>query len=102
MGQLFLGDAGHPLEVVMAGVAEVRGAEAEENRHGAAVPALVLKEVGAMLGAHLNQHSRGQKRNSTFSHHSREPENFLLGFESSFDISFVSFTFTLFIKKFLE
>lgn len=38
----------------MASVAEVRGAEAEEHGHGAAVPALVLQQVGAVLGAHLS------------------------------------------------
>jgi len=53
MRKLLLGDAGHPLEVVVAGVAEVRGAEAEEHGHRAAVPALVLQEVCAVLGAHL-------------------------------------------------
>lgn len=53
MRQLLLGNTGHPLEVIMAGVAEVCGAEAEENSHRAAVPAFVLQEVCAMLGAHL-------------------------------------------------
>lgn len=53
MGQLLLGDAGHPLEVIVAGVAEVCGAKAEENSHRAAVPAFILQEVCAMLGAHL-------------------------------------------------
>ena len=37
----------------MAGVTEVRLAEAEEDGHGAAVAALVLEEVGAVLGAEL-------------------------------------------------
>lgn len=49
MGQLFLGDTGHPLEVIMAGVAEVCGAKAEENSHRAAVPTFILKEIRAML-----------------------------------------------------
>ena len=53
MGQLLFGDTGHPLEVIMAGVAEVSGAKAEEYSHRAAVPAFILKEVCAMLGTHL-------------------------------------------------
>lgn len=44
---------GDALEVVVARVAEVRGAEAEEHGHRTAVPALVLQQVGAVLGAHL-------------------------------------------------
>ncbi len=40
--QIRLGQVGHALEVVVAGVAEVCGAEAEEDGHGAAVAALVL------------------------------------------------------------
>lgn len=53
MGQFLFGDAGHPLEVIMAGITEVCGAKAEENSHRAAVPAFILKEVCSMLGAHL-------------------------------------------------
>lgn len=53
MGQFLLGDTGHSLEVIMAGVAEVGGAKAEENSHRAAVPTFILQEIGAMLGAHL-------------------------------------------------
>lgn len=53
MGKFLLGDTGHPLEVIMAGVAEVCGAKAEENSHWAAVPAFILQEVCAMFGAHL-------------------------------------------------
>lgn len=53
MGQFLLGDAGHPLEVIVASIAEVGGAKAEENSHRAAVPAFILQEVCAMLGAHL-------------------------------------------------
>lgn len=49
MGQFLLGDTGHPLEVIVAGVAKVCGAKAEENSHGAAVPAFVFKEICAML-----------------------------------------------------
>lgn len=37
----------------MTSIAEVGGAEAEEDSDGAAVPALVLKEVSTVLGAHL-------------------------------------------------
>ena len=53
MGQFLLRDTGHPLEVIMAGIAEVCSAKAEENSHGAAVPTFILEEVCAMLGAHL-------------------------------------------------
>lgn len=53
MGKLFFGDACHSLEIIVAGIAEVRGAKAEENSHRAAVPAFILKEVCAMLGTHL-------------------------------------------------
>lgn len=53
MGQFLFGDTGHPLEVIVAGIAEVCGAKAEENSHRAAVPAFILQEVCAMLGAHL-------------------------------------------------
>lgn len=59
MGQFLFGDAGHPLEVIMAGITEVCGAKAEENSHRAAVPAFILKEVCSMLGAHL---MKGDKR----------------------------------------
>lgn len=45
---------GDSLKVVVAGVAEVRGAETEEHRHRTAVPALVLQQVGAVFGAHLS------------------------------------------------
>ena len=39
----------------MAGVAEVGGAEAEEDGDGAAVAALVLQVVGAVLWTHLRR-----------------------------------------------
>ena len=39
----------------MAGVAEVGGAEAEEDGDGAAVATLVLQVVGAVLGTHLER-----------------------------------------------
>jgi len=51
--QFGLGHVGDPLEVVVAGVAEVSRAEAEEDGDGAAVAALVLEVVGAVLRAHL-------------------------------------------------
>lgn len=53
MGQLLFGYTCHSLEIIMAGIAEVRGAKAEENSHWAAVPAFILKEVCAVLGTHL-------------------------------------------------
>lgn len=51
--KLGFGDVGDPLEVVVTRVAEVSCSEAEEDRDGAAVAALVLQVVGAVLGAHL-------------------------------------------------
>jgi hypothetical protein len=51
-GQLAFRYVGEPLELVVAGLAEVGGAEAEEDGDGAAVAALVLEEVGPVLGAH--------------------------------------------------
>jgi hypothetical protein len=51
--QLLLGHAGHPLEVIVAGVTEVSGAEAEEHSHRAAVTAFVLQKVCPVLGTHL-------------------------------------------------
>lgn len=53
MGQFLLGDTGHPLEVIVAGVTEVGGAKAEENSHRAAVTTFILEEVCSVLGAHL-------------------------------------------------
>lgn len=61
MGQLFFGDACHSLEIIVAGIAEVRGAKAEENSHWAAVPAFILKEICAMLGTHLLR-KKGRKQ----------------------------------------
>ena len=40
--QVWLGYVGYALEVVVTGVAEVSGAETEENGHGATVPAFVF------------------------------------------------------------
>lgn len=45
---------GNALEVVVAGVAKVRGAKAKEHGHRAAVTALVLQQIGAVFGAHLS------------------------------------------------
>jgi len=53
VGQFLLGDARHPLEVVVTSVAEVCRSEAEEDCHGAAVSTLVLQEVCPVLGTHL-------------------------------------------------
>lgn len=44
---------GDALEVVVARVAKVRRAEAEEHGHGTTVPALVFQQVGAVFRAHL-------------------------------------------------
>ena len=51
--QLCLGNVCHALEVVMTGVAEVGGAETEEDSHGAAVATLILQVVCTVLGTHL-------------------------------------------------
>ena len=51
--QFGLGHVRDPLEVVVAGVAEVSSAEAEEDGDGATVPTLVLQIVGPVLWAHL-------------------------------------------------
>lgn len=53
MRQFLFGYTGHSLEVIMAGIAEVCGTKAEEHSHRAAVPAFILQEVCAVLGAHL-------------------------------------------------
>ncbi len=45
--------ASQPLEVVVARVTEVGGAETVVDGHGAAVAALVLQEVSAMLWTDL-------------------------------------------------
>jgi hypothetical protein len=51
--QLGLGHVGDSLEVIMARVAEVSRAEAEEDSDGATVPALVLQIVCTMFRTHL-------------------------------------------------
>lgn len=53
MRQLFFGDTGHSLEVIMTGIAEMCGPKAEKHSDRAAVTAFVLKEVRSMFGAHL-------------------------------------------------
>ena len=55
VGQIGLGDVRNPLEVIVAGIAEVGCSEAEEDGHRTAVATLVLQEVCAMLGAHLQK-----------------------------------------------
>lgn len=44
----------HSLELFMAWIAEVSGAEAEKDGHRAAVATLVLEEVSSMLCTHLS------------------------------------------------
>lgn len=58
LGELRLGRAGDPLEIVVAGIAEVGRAEAEVDGHRAAVATLVLQEVCSVFGTHLEY---GQK-----------------------------------------
>lgn len=53
VGQEVLRQFGDVTEVLVARVAEVRRAEAEEHGHRAAVAALVLEVVGSVAGAHL-------------------------------------------------
>ena len=55
MRQIALGQIRNPLEVVVAGIAEVSGAEAEKDRDRAAIPALILQVIGAVFGAHLQE-----------------------------------------------
>lgn len=55
MRQLFFWDTGHPLEVIMTGIAKMRCPEAEEHSHGATVTAFILQEIGPVFGAHLQQ-----------------------------------------------
>lgn len=50
LGARYVGQA---LEIVVACVAKVRCAKAEEDGDRAAVAAFVLEEIGAVLGAHL-------------------------------------------------
>ena len=58
LGQLRLADAGEMLEVVMAWVAEVSGTKAEVHSHRATITTLVLQEIIAMLGTHLQEVTR--------------------------------------------
>ena len=51
--ELRFGNVSNSLEVIVAGVTEVSGAEAEEDSHRAAVSALVFQVVRPVLGAHL-------------------------------------------------
>ena len=60
--QLRLGRAGDSLEVVVAGVAEMGGPEAEVDSHRTAVATLVLQEVGPVLRAHLDTHTHTHTR----------------------------------------
>lgn len=55
MRQLFFGDTGHSLEVIMTGIAEVCGPKAEKHRNRTAVTAFILKKVCSMFGAHLRK-----------------------------------------------
>jgi len=53
VGQVDLGNGRDPLELFMAKVTEVGGAETEEHCHRATIAALILQEVSPMLGTHL-------------------------------------------------
>ena len=57
--QLRFGGAGDPLEDVVAGIAEVGGAEAEVDSHRATIAALVLQKISSMLGTHLHTERGG-------------------------------------------
>lgn len=59
MGQLFFRDTGHPLEIIMTGVAKMCRAKAEEHSHRATVTTFVLQEICPMFRAHLQQKERG-------------------------------------------
>ena len=68
LGQVRLGQVGHPLKVVVTRVAEVGRAEAEEDGHRAAVAALVLEIIGAVFGTHLSlRHVTAASANQLFS-----------------------------------
>ena len=54
LGKIGFGNICDPLKVVVTGVTEMGGAEAEEHSDGAAIAALVLEEVGAVFRAHLS------------------------------------------------
>lgn len=62
MGQLFFWDTGHPLEIIMTGVAKMCRAKAEEHSHRATVTTFVLQEICSMFRAHLQQKERGLKK----------------------------------------
>ncbi len=57
--QLRLGHVGDSLEVIVTRVAEVSGAEAEEDGDGAAVSALVLQIVCSVFRTHLGSGNVG-------------------------------------------
>lgn len=57
MRQVFFGNTGHPLEIIMTGVAKMCGAKTEEHRHRATVTAFIFQEICAMFRAHLQQKS---------------------------------------------
>jgi len=52
--QLGLGNICHPLEIIMAAIAEVCRSKAEEDCHAAAVTALVFQVIRPMLRTHLS------------------------------------------------
>ena len=54
LGQFVLGHIGHSLEVIVASVAEMRGAKAEKDGHRTAIPALVFQVICTVLRAHLS------------------------------------------------
>lgn len=52
------GNVGQALEVVVACITEVGGAEAEEHSHRTAVATLVFEVVGAVFRAHLQMEQK--------------------------------------------
>lgn len=55
MRQLFFGNTGHSLEVIMTGIAEVCGPKAKKHSNRTAVTAFVFEEVCSMFGTHLQK-----------------------------------------------
>lgn len=55
MRQLFFRDTGHPLEIIMTGVAKMCRPKAEEHSHRATVTAFILQEICPVFRAHLQQ-----------------------------------------------
>ncbi len=74
MRQLFFWDTGHPLEIIMTGVAKMSRPKAEEHSHRATVTTFILQEICPMFRAHLQQKEWGV--NKLKEAHSLQPFSF--------------------------